>query len=615
MPSDLLPQMLAAQAERGPDDVGFLHGPSKDGTPQTAQVNRSWPGASQWEGVGLGHLRLAIIDTSERGWQPMRRGRYAMVYNGEVYNYRELREELASLGEAFTTESDTEVILAAFSQWGPAAFGRFVGMFALAIFDERDGSVTLARDPFGIKPLYVTRVHGATAFASTLPALLTVPGVSRAADLQSVRDYLESDHGITGHGTRTMFAAIEQFPAGHWQRLDFQGVAGPVAKYEHVTAPTSSEPPAVQFRRSFLESVRLHMRSDVRVGAALSGGLDSAAIVCAMRAALGDEGTIDTFTYRPEDPALDEWKWAQLVNEAAGADGHEVRLTPQEAVNSLNALVRAQGEPFGSTSILAQFAVFEAAKKQGVIVMLDGQGADEMLGGYDSYRYAYVAQLLLQGKWRTARRVARASGPDAWTKSLAWLLPAGLRHRLQRQNRPPVLQLVKWDWLQTRGARSRPTAIHPPSLKGELRETLERTSLPSLLRYEDRNSMAHSIESRVPFLTQQLVTSCLSFPDEALITADGTRKAPLREAMQGLVPARILERKDKIGFETGERRLLQNMHGAVASLHLPFVDAAAFDPPGDDASPRDVRARWRLWNLALWANTFQVVFDSNEDTF
>ena len=615
-------------AHRGPDDFAYLGW--RDGHPlHPTQDPRTLAGAP----VGLAHRRLSILDLSPAGRQPMIAGDgvRAIVFNGEIYNYRELRAELERAGRRFATESDTEILLAAYSAWGDAAFARFTGMFALAILDLPGRALVLARDPFGIKPLYWTRRGGGLSFASVIPALLALSGVPPRANPARLYTYLR--YGLSDHGDATLFAGIEQLPAATLLRvpLDDSSYGRPLRFWELPDGPPlalSFDDAAQELRRLFLASVALHLRSDVPVGSALSGGIDSSSIVAAIHALEGDALDQHAVSYVADDPALSEERWIEEAARAAGVTLHRTSPREGELVADLERLIRVQGEPFGSTSIYAQHAVFRAAAGAGLKVMLDGQGADEMLAGYRPHLAARAISLLAAGRfldaWRFARAAARLPGDTAATlrSGLAFhLLPAPLHGLARGAAGKPFVP----PWLDARAFPGVDLATSPfprvagrSALRNLLRAQLFETSLPMLLRYEDRNSMAFSIESRVPFLTTDLATFLLSLPEQYLVAADGTSKAVFRAAMRGLVPDAILDRKDKIGFATPERawltRLAPWVDGVLASDTARAIPALAL--PEVQAEWNAVRSGqrpfgwhiWRVINLVRWTETFGVAY-------
>lgn len=562
---------------RGPDDEGkYIH-----------------------EDVVLLHRRLSILDLSDEAAQPMTSadGRYVLVYNGEIYNYLELRADLEKEGVVFKTASDTEVLLEAYARWGRDVLPKLVGMFAFAVYDRAARKVFLARDFLGIKPLYYATPRGAFAFASEIPALLEWDGVGRAADAQGVYSYLQN--GTTDRGGGTLFRDVRQIPGGHWVELDLTRDLGPSLRVTPVRwwSPEAVRDNGISFREAadelrdlFLESVDLHLRSDVAVGSALSGGIDSSSIVMAIRHLKGRSVDIETFSYIPSDPRLSEEHWVDVVGKASGARVHKVRLDALD----LPKMIRLHGEPFNSASMAAQHQVFSAARERGIKVMLDGQGADEMFAGYDSHLGARVASLVRRREFKRAARLfgtKRARPLDLLAWAAEPLLPAPAR-RLAR----PLVGRGYWPewmakgWFLDRGVRSPESS--PMRSDSVLGETLTRSledSLPRLLRYEDRNSMASGVESRVPFLTPKLVAFANRLPEDFLIAPDGTSKSLFRAAMRGIVPDEILDRRDKVGFATPEIRLSGPADG-IPVLHR----------------SESKQALWRRASLVEWSRIFEV---------
>ncbi len=617
-------------AHRGPDDLGFLSWQGR-GDVKVSQKPESLPGSI----LGLAHRRLAILDLTKAAAQPMTSpdGRYHMVYNGEVYNYLELRSELAQSGFRFRSRSDTEVLLAALARWGTEALKRLVGMFALAVLDTRDRKILLARDFFGIKPLYYVRDERFFAFASEMKSLLEIPGIERRVNPKRLYEYLR--FGITDYGGETLLTGVRQLPAAHYMEVPVDSPAEPkCVRYWRLglkgRSRMSFDEAAESLREEFLQSIRLHLRSDVSVGAALSGGIDSSAIVAAMRHVQGADLKISTFSYIAADEAISEEKWVDLAGGAAGAEVHKVRIQPAELATDLDALIGAQDEPVSSTSMYAQYRVFRLAHETGIKVMLDGQGADEILGGYRYYVGARITSLLRRGRLLQAARLLgramRLPGPGGGLWLLcytgAFALPPclkGLAMRLIGENLLP-----KWlngEWFRDRGVAAEfpRSSCGREALRQQMHETIVRTSLPKLLRYEDRNSMAFSVESRVPFLTPGLAEFCLSQPEEYHIGPDGAGKRLFRRAMRGIVPQPILDRKDKIGFGTPERRwfavLKRWADGMLQSDVALAIPALKFPAVLEEwqavlaGRKRFDRHIWRLVNLVRWSELLDVRFD------
>lgn len=600
---------LRAMEKRGPDDSGS----------EAFTV----PGGS----IALGHTRLSIIDLSSAGHQPMHDvdGRYAIVFNGEIYNYVELREQLSVAGVCFRTQTDTEVLLAAWAHWGVHALKRFVGMFAFGLLDRQDNTLTCVRDPFGIKPLYYTQEAGNFIFASELQAVKALKSERPRLDWQRAYDYLRNgDYDSNGS---SFVDGVNHLPAGHLIRLDLASGALRLERWwEPQVHPVSmlSFPDAAQvLREQFLASVRLHLRSDVKLGAALSGGVDSSAIVCAMRH-LEPEAPIHTFSFVARGSELSEERWIDKVNEHAGATGHKVEISPDELARDLDDMIAAQGEPFGSTSIYAQYRVFQLARQQGVTVTLDGQGADELLAGYDGYPGQRVRSLLDQNRYLEAlqflRQWARWPGrslPGGFKAVAAQCVDGALHDWLRQANSgslgPAWLNtgLLREAGVQMRFPdRTSPYAAPGRRVIADLAKALTQAGLPALLRHGDRNSMRFSVESRVPFLTADLVDFSLKLPEHYLISGAGETKSLLRAAMRGIVPDEVLDRRDKIGFATPERSWLFQMAPLVRQwlredTRLPFLNQALMLREFDAIVAGRRPFSWQVWrwvNFVRWYN-------------
>lgn len=647
----VLERATTAIRHRGPDDEGYLLVETRGGSVtlcagRDTSQELALPPVEQFSGgsydLGLGFRRLSILDISSAGHQPMKSedGRCWIIFNGEIYNYLELRAELADKGHKFHTGTDTEVVLAAYRHWGEDCLSHFVGMWAFAIWDAEKRRLFLARDPFGIKPLYYVSDARQFVFASEIKALLESGRVSREVNASRLHDYLTI--GLTDYGEETMFAGVRQIPPAHSLTValdDPNSVR--LKRYWQIDLDRKLQIPfeeaARRLRELFMESVKLHLRSDVPVGTALSGGIDSSSISMAVRS-LEPEADLRTFSYIADDEAVNEERWVDMVVAASSANVHKVHPTPAELTSDLDRLIGIQDEPFGSTSIYAQHRVFRRARESGVTVMLDGQGADEMLAGYLPYLVARLASLLRQGRLLKAGKFASQASDILSTRKRRLLAGSGglllpslvgqsdFAVRFRRLTRMAGLSNathLDWlnkDWFDERAAgRRKPSDGHSRDiLRRTLHETLTETSLPMLLRYEDRNSMAHSIESRVPFLTTALAEFIFALPEEHLIGPDGTSKLVFRRAMRGLVPDAILNRRDKIGFATPERRWLTQLHPwvdgvlqsdaahRIQALNLPVMKAE-WESILSGQSAFDWRV-WRWLNLIRWGEQFEINF-------
>lgn len=621
--------MVAALGHRGPDDRGFLALP-QEGEARVATE----PDVAVGARVALGHTRLAIVDLSAGGHQPMGTpdGRHYLVFNGEIYNHVELRLALAQHGRSFHSHSDTEVLLALLAEQGLAALPQLVGMYAFAWLDVSRRRLQLVRDPFGIKPLYWTRRTDGLAFASEIPALIEAdPTQPRRAHPQRLYDYLR--FGLTDDGIDTLLADVKQVPPGHWLGIDL-GTGELDGPHPHAWpagprwAGETFDDAAERVRALFLESLRIHRRSDVSLGVAISGGIDSSAILCGLRHVEGQDADLRAFSYVADDPTISEADWVACAAGAAGARVETVTPRPEDLVADLDRLVARQGLPFGSTSIYAQYRVFALAAEAGVKVLLDGQGADEMLGGYRTYLATRWVSLVRARRFgeaaRFLARVAGRLGPEAadfLARAGGRVLPdkfAPLARRLVGEDLAPAW--LDESWFAAHGVHPSPLwrSTAREALREHLQQALSRTSLPMLLRYEDRSSMAFSLESRVPYLDARLVGYVLSLPEAHWISPAGESKAVFRRAMRGIVPDAILDRRDKIGFATPEHRWLaalgpwvDSVLGSETVRQIPALRPAAMAASWSRARTRRQGFDGRIWrwiNLVRWAEQLEVRF-------
>jgi asparagine synthase (glutamine-hydrolysing) len=613
---------------RGPDDLGYVV--YSEGN---TKVGRDWTGPGGDPEVIFLHRRLSILDLSEAGSQPMgtRDGRYFITFNGEIYNYVELRLELEQRGYVFESHSDTEVLLAAYVTWGSEALCKLVGMFAFAILDTVQRTVFLARDFFGIKPLYYAFAANSLVFGSELKTLLEVGAVSRQVNANRLFSYLR--RGLSDFGAETLLADVLQLPPAHCLEiaLDRNWESRPVCYWQPTARQRrddiSFEQAAEQLRALFLKSVAFHLRSDVPIGAALSGGIDSSSVVMAMRH-LEQHIDLHAFSYVADEKELNEEKWVDIIGHAARAQVHKVRSTAAELVADFDQLNYVQDVPSASTSLYAQYSVFRTAQQAGIRVVLDGQGADEMLGGYTYFRGARLASLVRQKRWQEAADFVCSA--CRWPgSSVSALLQDTADHLIPVLAQAPLRKLVGRDfvpsWLNLSWFHRKGVVPHRNrqgySSTYVLREKLERElaeHLPSLLRYEDRNSMAFSIESRVPFLTPELVNFVLSLPEPYIIAHDGTSKAVFRRAMRGIVPDSILDRRDKIGFATPERTWLSaaspwiqeqfdtDVAAEIPAFHLDVL-SRNWQEMKRGRSPFSF-AVWRCLSVIAWTKRFQIQY-------
>lgn len=567
--------------------------------------------------VVLANRRLAILDLRHEADQPMERDGLVLTHNGEIYNFVELATELRSLGHSFTTTSDTEVILRAYQQWGTACVERFNGMFAFALWDGPKQTLFVARDRFGEKPLYYAQVDGRFVFASEIKALLTLPGVSREPDAAVLHRFLLS--GAVADGTpATFFRRVRQLPAAHTMEI-VGGVPSAPRPYWSLV-PGAVRPMAVdeataEIGRLLRDSVRIRLRSDVPVGSSLSGGIDSSLIVALVREL--ETKRQFTFTATYDDVAIDESQHARLVVERLGVDLRETRVSARDLEEDVDRFVWHQDEPVPHTSQFAQWKVMQLARANGVTVLLDGQGADEVFGGYHPPAFGgRWLDLLVRGRgveltrevMSYARLHRRGAATVARYLALA-AIPAAQKDRL-RARAWRASRLVRSPDSETFRRREEVKGPYRDRFRALQAAALTQTSLPSLLRYGDRNSMAFSIESRLPFLDHRLVEFVYTLPSQHL-NARGWSKVPLRALLRPVLPE-IAERRDKIGFATPERAWFT---GPL----LPWIDAVVarargrelFLPAAVDGVRADVlsgraptEVLWRIIHSELWLEQF-----------
>jgi asparagine synthase (glutamine-hydrolysing) len=548
---------------------------------------------------------LAIIDLSPTGAQPYLVEHIAVVFNGEIYNYRELREELRSAGHLFTGESDTEVLARAYLHWGAGCVERLRGMWAFAIADRTAGTLLCARDPFGIKPFYYATHGGAYMFASEPAALLAV-GVPASANMPRVAEYLAV--GVHDHTRETFFAGIEQLEAGAVVLVG--GRAAPRASESVATVKSTGDSCSLEEFASILRgSVRMHLRSDVPVGTCLSGGLDSSTLA-ALASAMYGEASAQRFgavTAGSNDPRRDERPFAAVVVERCGLDWHTVQPDGEQFAREVEECIRVQGEPVLSPSAYFQYCVMRAAQRAGLKVMLDGQGADELLCGYERYVPLWARDFArshgLVAAGREFVRAARGTRPGVkGMLALAayfWIAP------LRRRSIANRIAFMRNDYADCVFAQIRAMAHAYGSLTEARSEDILRYSLPALLRCEDRNSMAHSVEARVPYVDRE-VASCALRLAPTMLLHDGYSKYPLRLVAAQILPTQIAWRKSKLAFEPPVEKWLS----AIADRMQNTVDKSALIDRMCRKIPRlntlSPSMQWRLYNVASWQNMFAV---------
>ncbi len=563
---------------RGPDDEGFLTWvPGEDpkvwaGGDTAASTHSHWKYDTLGEGqkfkVGFGHRRLSILDLSPGGHQPMifAKAGLAISFNGEVYNYLEIKAELEQIGHQFKTTSDTEVILHAWEQWGVKCLDRFNGMFAFVMLDYRKNELHAVRDRFGVKPLYYYKSNDSIYLASEIKQIRTAPDFKFSLNEPIARQYLAT--GAVDHTDATFYNGIQSLPCGHYLYIDLSKDNNEFQiKQWYKLQPkpwTGSWDEAVdRFRTLLTDAVSLRLRSDVTVGSCLSGGLDSSSIVCIaadLLKAKGDYKGQETVTACYDAAKYDEWKFAEEVIKKTNAHPHKTFPSFNQLMKEIDLFIWHQDEPTGSTSQFSQWAVFKATHDAGLKVMIDGQGADEQLAGYGGNDVSFYAGLM-----KKAQIMAIIEESQNYKKEKGALPKGFLIAAMQLSMGSIVTSLMPAKLKITRPRNvsfvhnTEPASIYKGdahSLQENLQRQLFSEPLPALLRYEDHNSMAWSVESRTPFLDYKFVEFTMGLP-ERFVYKNGVRKHILREAMHNIIPEAIENRKDKMGFVTPEELWLK----------------------------------------------------------
>ncbi len=569
-------------AHRGPDDQGlFLE-----------------------NNFALGHRRLSIIDLSKEGHQPMAYlDRYVIVYNGEIYNYKELKKQLEAHGYRFRSQTDTEVLLAAYDYWGSDALKQFNGMWSFALYDREEKKLFCSRDRFGIKPFYYTITEEVFAFGSEIRQLLSFQE-SVYADENAILDYLLFN--LEGHDEKTFFDGIKRLPPGSFMVYDLESHDYSIQEYYDIHRQLAGvlkkrdadDLPVLQ--KSLLHSLKLRLRSDVQVGTCLSGGLDSSTITAMAAEMYQGRGRIKSITASSLDPGNDETSYAEMVAKHCNVEHYTVLPTKEDFVASIDEVLDTQEEPFYDPSVFMEFFVMREAARHGVKVMLDGQGSDEILFGYE-YNYQVLLATYLK-RFRLGRFFAlmknlktyRYSRMRIAIQSVLYLFPR-IRAFRQYKNR-----LVKKEYAPLN--RFLKQFVFRDILEFQI-DQLTRTNVPRYLKYQDKSSMHHSVESRVPFLDYRFVEAALKTENEEKFR-EGYLKYPLRKIAENMLPPQIAWRTDKIGYEAPNRIWLAVIEEEMVDrIHSSAILQKYIK---DLTMPMDLNTKWKLYILAKWEKNFSV---------
>lgn len=560
--------------------------------------------------IALGHRRLAIIDLSAAGHQPMEMDNLVITYNGEIYNYLEIRDVLQHKGYVFKTKTDTEVVLKAYSHWGEECVQKFNGMWAFAILDKSKNKIFISRDRFGIKPFYFHENTSSFLFASEIRPILTQIE-TRKVNKQILFDYLYL--GYHHHNNESFFHGIYTLPPGHNLIFDTKKNTYRIEKYYTLTvnkqfAALSFEEAEKLFRKTIDQAIAIRLRSDVKVGTCLSGGLDSS-YIAATAATEYHKKSSDRFTAitaKSIEKRTDESHFAKAVVEKSNLDWKVTQPTKEDFFEAVDEVIETQEEPFGTPSIIMAYYVMKKAKEEGCTVLLDGQGGDETLLGYERYYSAYINQQ--KGIFKKVKSAFEASKnsklsfKDVLLYSIYFNNPSV--RALRQLKRHAYVKSEYKSFINKKLLREAADAnkdIH------RLQEfELMKVQLQKLLKFEDRNSMHFSIETRVPFVDYKVVELAYSLPFSYKMH-EGWSKYILRKSAEGKLPDNIVWRRNKFGFEAptktwlaDKKLFLKEITGSpfIAS----FVQIDKLDKSLDDIT------LWKLYNIAVWAKKFKVRF-------
>jgi asparagine synthase (glutamine-hydrolysing) len=614
--------MTRVLRHRGPDDEGFVLGNLEkniftafhhDETIDSIKTQTPRLENAKSANLGFGFRRLSILDLSENGHQPMQFDDAGLwiVYNGEIYNYIEIREELRAKGYTFKSNTDTEVILKAYHKWGEECVHRFNGMWAFAIWNSKDKKLFCSRDRFGIKPFYYHfDQQKQFLFASEIKAILQI--ISSAPDKQTLFDSFT--HGYSDHNERTFFEDIKQLRGGH--NLVLRNGSLSIYRYyaiEHQPCRDSFDQAKEKLRELLFAAVKIRLRSDVPLGYALSGGIDSSSIVGI--ASKINSGSNNTFSMIYPGHSIDESFFINKVIDKTGVDHHFVSPTPEDLLNDLDNFIWHQEEPFFGTSYFGEFKLRELIRKNNVTVSLEGQGADEIITGYTGLLYPYFYDLL--SKLKLSKFLNEHKHFKDYLGSSAGIIKA----YLLRNRKPNEINILKkYPYLSggifndiSRNQTKFESFNSGSYLNNTLYEMLLYTSIPQQLVRADKSSMAFSVECRFPFLDYRVVEYAINLAYDYK-TKNGLTKFILREAMKDLLPAEVYNRKDKIGFAVPHnsfntdkvKEYFRELISNAKDENFNFLDKKIFMETYF-SNTNEQNLDWKFWKVAsvfLWYNKF-----------
>lgn len=583
------------------------------------------------EGLALGHRRLAIIDLSADGHQPFfYKDRYVVVFNGEIYNYTEISSKLRNKGYQFTTKTDTEVLAASYDCYGKECVQHFNGMWAFAVFDKEKKELYCSRDRFGIKPFYYYLDDNKFIFGSEIKQILSMLDENPSANKQRLLEFLVC--GDQDYTDETMFQNIMQLLGGHEILLDLNNKKFEMSQYYDLEKKkirkNSYREDCCKFRDAFVNSINLRMRADVPVGYCLSGGLDSSSIVSVANKLVKESGKkVEQHAVSScfEDKAYDEQEYIDEIINSTNIHSHKIYPDGSQLFDEVDEIIWHMDEPFGSTSIYAQWNVFREAKQNGLTVMLDGQGADEQLAGYSSFYGVHFADLLKHLKLITFLREIRAykklrASTEVYVNAKGIIISAVAAAYAPKNVHAAMSETylaslgLPFSIEQLKMVYKNRNIYPMEDAKKYILDSM-RCGMQSLLHFEDRDSMAFSIESRVPFLDYELVEAIFETSFDHKIRK-GITKAVLRDGLKGILPEKIRTRYSKLGFTTPEdkwingnyERYRKELEIACDALE-PLLDKeqvmAWFDKNKGKVARGDFMV-WRIVCAGRWVKVFNV---------
>lgn len=571
-------------AHRGPDDEGFYF---KDN-------------------FAFGHRRLSILDLSRDGHQPMHYlDRYTITYNGEVYNYLELKEELLSFGYKFDSQTDTEVILASYDKWGKECVTRFNGMWAFAIYDKQKEIIFCSRDRFGIKPFYYTQIEDKFIFGSEIKQLLEFHE-QRFVNQKILMDYLIISY--EEHTNHTFFEGIEKLPQSHNLIYDLKSHHFNIERYYDIKKNNTSldENESIKlYKKSLYDSISLRLRSDVKVGTCLSGGLDSSAIsaIASKQYMNKSQKRFMAIHAKSTQKSNDESKFAKEVATHCNLDLKIIEPSSDDFIKHLNEVIYTQEEPFGGASIFMQYFVMKKAKEEKCKVMLDGQGGDETLLGYEKYYPAYLLNLTFIDMIRGFINSSKNSklNKKQLLSYFIYFTKAKIRVRRLRTKH----NYIKDDFFNKISVDViRENSKHYLNIFDLQYQEIYATKMPHLLKYEDKNSMRNSIETRLPFIDYHVLETALSLQSKIKIK-EGWTKYILRRVVDDILPKSIVWRKNKFGFEAPTQSWLDSIEN---EMNKSVLDSKIIKKITTkiDMNNIDDTTKWKLFNIAKWEQIYRV---------